>query len=486
MAARLAGRRIDAPCAGRGVCGGCGVRVLEGSLAPPDEAEMAGLRVAPSGIRLACRATIDGPVVVRPIVARTARAVPRPSGTKFAAGRPAEGKPTVAGVDLGTSTLAATVVESESRIEIGRGGVSNRQSMWGADVLSRVSAAQSGDAEALRQAAEESVLDVLASACFEEGLCLRSIERLVIAGNSAMAGLLLGLDVSGLGAHPFTAPYAGVRSLPEGSSVTKALAQGAQAVVLPPLAGFVGGDVLAGLVAEGFGAGRGGLYLDLGTNAEVVRSTGSGGLVVASAAAGPAFEAGGISSGGPAAEGAIQRVSYDAARGLELDVIGGVEPGWLCGSGLVSAIALLRRLGHLADDGLLSSSGPLEELFFDDHGVRSLRLAGSEMGSATRERRGSSPTAPRQSTERMRVTLTQLDVRAFQLAKAAVRSAIESVSRDAAAGARWRGDRRRWLRLGTRHERPRGARGTAARARHARPRGWERGPSGCDDDRGGS
>ena len=120
---------------------------------------------------------------------------------------------------------------------------------------------------------------------------------------------------------------------------------------------------------------------------------------------------------------------FDAQRGLVLDVIGGTEPRWLCGSGLVSVVALMRRLGHLDDDGLLTESGPLEDHFFDDQGVRSVRL--SEVGSHAETTSESATGVPSVSTEApYAVTVTQLDIRAFQLAKAAVRSAIEAVSRD--------------------------------------------------------
>ncbi len=409
------------------MCGSCGVRVLEGTLAPPDELELEGLRRAPAGVRLACRALIDGPVALRPVVSRTPHALPQLSSGAPTLGAGAVLASTVAAVDLGTSTVAAVIIESDSRVEVGRGAVSNRQSMWGADVLSRISAATSSEAEALRRAAEASVLDALSAACTEESLCLRGIERLIIAGNSAMSGLLLGMDVSGLAAHPFTAPFSGLVSLPAENEIVAALAEGAEAHVLPPLAGFIGGDVLAGLVAEGLSANGTGLLLDLGTNAEVVRARPEG-FVVASAAAGPAFEAGGISSGGPAARGAVHHAAFDPVQGLVLDVIGGVEPQWLCGSGLVSLIALLRRLGHLAEDGLFCPEGPLRELFFDDQGVKAIRVAGVASSAGPSSRPETEQPEGLRSAEAARdVVLSQLDVRAFQLAKAAVRTAFEAV-----------------------------------------------------------
>ena len=422
-AARKAAEPIDAPCAGRGVCGGCAVRITSGSVAPPDEQELVGLRRAPSGVRLACRAVVQGPVTVCPVVPRATHAFVPGTRAKTRA-EPAAGQvPLVAAIDLGTSTVGAVVIERDSRVEVGRGVVSNRQSGWGADVLSRVSSACAGEGEPLRKAAETSVLDALAAACTDEGLCLKGIERLVIAGNSAMTGLLLGVDVSGLAAYPFTTPTSGQRPLPADSAIVAALPPGAATVVLPPLAGFVGGDVVAGLVAEGLDAGGSALFVDLGTNAEVADAK-EGRFTVASAAAGPAFEGGGLSSGGPAVAGAIERVAFDPEHGLNVEVVGGGAPLWLCGSGFVSAMALLRRLGHMGEDGLLLPEGPLAERMSVRDGVRTFTIAsGSPQPGA----------GPAFEDGWPDVVVTQLDVRALQLAKAAVRSAIEAVSSRARA-----------------------------------------------------
>ncbi len=423
-AARKAGSSVDTPCAGRGVCGGCGVRVLEGALAPPDEMELVGLRRAPAGVRLACRAIVVDPVCVRPVVAYPTRSV-RDSGARPSPrGVP---KALVAAVDLGTSSVAAVILERESRIEVGRGSAPNHQSAWGADVVSRIAAAVAGEADALREAAERSVLDALVAACADEGLCVASIERLVVAGNSAMSGLLLGADVSGLAAHPFTEPYAGSAALREHSSIVAELPKDAETVVLPPLAGFVGGDVLAGLVAEDLLEAEG-MLIDLGTNAEVVLAVEEG-LVVTSAAAGPAFEAVGLSSGGPAVPGAIERVELGSDGRLEFSVIGETEPRWMCGSGLVSAVALLRRLGHIDADGLLWNDGPLLEHFFERDGVRTVRLPGIVRRGTGATSSESSGAEVANDSSRDSIVITQLDVRAFQLAKAAVHSAIDAVAR---------------------------------------------------------
>ncbi len=182
----------------------------------------------------------------------------------------------------------------------------NRQQLHGADVLTRVSAALDGAGESLRGLAEDSVLDAVDMAA--PGARAR-VSRLVIAGNVVMSSLLAGADVSSLASHPFSIPD-GCASLPEDSGLRGALPN-AVIELVPPLAGFVGGDVLAGLVArEAESDERPRLLVDIGTNAEVALSA-AGRVWVASAAAGPAFEGGGITCGGPATAESV--VSVDIA-----------------------------------------------------------------------------------------------------------------------------------------------------------------------------
>lgn len=392
-AARSAGVVVPAPCGGRGVCGTCGVRVISGRPLPPDDIEKQGLASAPPGVRLACRARVDGPLEVLPLVNRGARS----SG---ATGEIVEGASLVAAVDLGTTTVSAVLVDRTTGRELGRATVPNRQQSWGSDVLSRLTAALDGAASDLCGAAQESILEAMREACDRAGACLPRVERLVVAGNTAMTALLVGVDTSSLAHAPFSIP-AGHNVMGAQGQLARELPDGCEVMLIPAIASFVGGDITAGLLASGL-VGQAGtaLLVDIGTNAEIALS-GPGGLVVSSAAAGPAFEGFGISSGGPWAEGAIERVEM---RGDDVEpiVAGGGEPRWLCGSGLVSTIALLRRLGHLTADGRMVPDGPL--------GARFARRA--EIMAFNLGRNADGP------------YLLQTDVRAFQTAKAAVAASV--------------------------------------------------------------
>lgn len=390
-AAKACGITIAAPCGGRGVCGSCGVRVVTGELAEPDEAEIEGLRRAPAGIRLACRARISSAVTLRPLVASVARGVVPVGG----AGE------LVAAVDLGTTTVAAVVVEVGAGRGRGSALVGNRQQAWGSDVLSRISAALDGAVDELRDAAVSSILEALESAA---GGRLSRVTRVQVSGNTAMSSLVAGVDTASLAAHPFAAP-----ALPDTLTELR-LAKylpSAEVALSPPIAAFVGGDTLAGLVHTGMlRAEAPQLLVDLGTNAEIALVS-SDALYVASAAAGPAFEGGGIESGGPATSGAITGVTLDADGSLKVETVDAEPPRWFAGSGLVSALALLVRLGHVDADGRLSLEGPLAtRMVTGEDGV--LRVTFDE--GAERD-----------------LTLSQLDIRAVQLAKAAVRVGITYV-----------------------------------------------------------
>ncbi len=340
----------------------CGVKVLEGTLAPPDRDELAGLTRAPAGVRLACRARVVGPVRVRPLIA--ARSVQVSSGPRVTGSR------LVAGVDLGTTNVSAAVVELAGGREVGRATVPNRQASFGADVMTRISVALEGEANALTAAARESVAEALFLA---SGSAVGDIEQAVVAGNSAMAAMLAGVDSSSLATAPYVAPETPDTVDPGWA----ALRSSATLRVLGPIASFVGGDVLAGLIALDVASHRDPVLLvDVGTNAEIALWA-HGRLTVASAAAGPAFE---------------------GVRGLT-------------GSELVNSIAELRVRGTLGADGLLDTASP--DVFTGEDGVRMVRL-------------GDGDDAP---------ILSQLDVRSVQLAKAAVRVAMESVLRTAGVDA---------------------------------------------------
>lgn len=390
-AARCAGVTLVAPCGGRGICCSCGVRVVDGALQPPDEIEEQALVRAPAGVRLACRARVSGPVSVRPLVHAT---------VESSHSTPSEGE-LVVGVDLGTTNVAALAVEARGGREVARSTIPNAQAAWGSDVLSRVAASIEGASGELRDAAVDSVVSAVVAAGDDPA----RVSRIVVSGNTVMAGLLSGVDLDAIAVAPYPAPV-----IPRQIRLAETPLAHADVIVVPPVASFVGGDVLAGAVHTGLlYADRPAMLVDIGTNAEVLLASG-GRLWAASAPAGPAFEGGGIECGGPAVRGAVVSVEIADDGSIELSTLEDAPPRWFSGAGLLSALGELRRLGHLRPDGLLESEGALEPHFHvSSDGVQRVRLGG-ESGC---------------------LTLSQLDIRSLQLAKAAVRVGVEMVLAEA-------------------------------------------------------
>ncbi len=399
-AASRAGLVIPAPCGGRGACGRCAISVEAGELKPPSAEEVRALvraRTEPSKVRLACMAKVSGPVTVH---ARVLSSSHVDGGFRRTAAR----RRVVGAVDLGTTTVSAAVLDPSSGERLGKATVGNRQTIHGADILSRISAALEGRGPEMREAAEASLIEAVELSCEDAGIAATGFERIVVAANTAMLSLLVGVDVSGLAVHPFA--HAIPDTVPLGNPAFAQAFPGARLLAIPPVEAFVGGDLTAGLIAEGLAEGATGVaYLDIGTNAEIAVLQ-AGDVHLASAPAGPAFEGWGIACGGLADMFGIVRMKTGGDGGWQPITPGGPATH-LTGSGLVSAVAVLRRLGHLDSDGRLAQDGPLAESFFVlPDGVRAVSL-----GDVPGERG---------------VYLSQLDIRAFQYAKAAVCVALQS------------------------------------------------------------
>jgi uncharacterized 2Fe-2S/4Fe-4S cluster protein (DUF4445 family) len=253
--------------------------------------------------------------------------------------------------DLGTTTVVANLLDLATGQPLAVRSILNRQQPFGADVISRVSATMlEPDAlEALQARAAETLNLLATEVCEEAGIERERVYEMVVCGNVTMTQIALGIDPEPLAMAPF---IIAARRLP---AVTAAdfgvhLHPRAPAFTFPALGAYVGGDIVAGMLATGLTRDRRvRLFIDVGTNSEI--ALGSQERVVATAApAGPAFEAAQIRCGMRAAEGAIEGVKI-SGDDLSLEVIGDTDPVGMCGSGLVDAVA------ELVAAGLLDGSG---------------------------------------------------------------------------------------------------------------------------------
>lgn len=315
--------------------------------------------------------------------------------------------------DLGTTTVVATLLDLVTGTPVAVASMLNRQQPFGADVITRISATMM-DPDTLGRlqvAAGETLSTLAAQVCEEGGVDQSQVYEVALAGNATMAALALGIDPEPLGVAPFVMSTA---TPPQvlATDLGLTLHPQARATIFPSLGAYVGGDIVAGMLATGMDRDkRVRLFVDVGTNCEIVLSDGDT-ILATAAPAGPAFEGGAIRCGMRAADGAIEVVSLDPeVTDVGLQVIGDVEPKGLCGSGLVDAVSELVRVG------LLDASGR----FVADDVAREVAPAlADRFGAIGQERvfvlhRPTPDTDPAES-----VYLSQRDVRELQFAKAAI------------------------------------------------------------------
>jgi uncharacterized 2Fe-2S/4Fe-4S cluster protein (DUF4445 family) len=291
--------------------------------------------------------------------------------------------------DLGTTTVVANLLDLETGQPVAVRSILNAQQPFGADVITRISATMMDPAALglLRDRAHETLATLTTEVCEEGGVDPREVYEIVVAGNVTMLQLALGIDPEPLSMAPFTIT---ARRLPAAQAADFGVHvhERAPAVTFPALGAYVGPDIVAGVLATGLTLDkRTRLFIDVGTNSEIVLGSSARALATA-APAGPAFEAAQIRCGMRAADGAIEGVRIVDGE-VQLTVIGDVAPVGLCGSGLVDAVAELVGAGILDHSGrfVLGSSDRLakigeenifhlsEDVFLSQRDVRELQFA---------------------------------------------------------------------------------------------------------------
>ncbi len=364
----LATHGFEFPCGGMGECSGCQVRVLSGSL-PVTEADSGALThdQLAKGWRLACQASADESLVLEcgqwhmQILA----------DAEVSSAQPHSKTNIKIAIDLGTTTIAAQLIDSAGNVLAVETAL-NPQAAFGSDVMSRIRAALEGQnlTTPIRAALGQLVAGLAGGSAAQ-------VTEVLLVGNTVMHHLFCGLNVEPLAHVPFQSPHLAEQrftprdlgwDLPSDCVIRFARCLG----------GFVGSDILAGIVAAGI-AQHSDLtaLVDLGTNGEIAIGNRHG-IVCASTAAGPAFEAGSIRMGMRAVTGAIAYIALDGGA-LRPTVIGDVAPRGICGSGLVDAVAAGLRSGSILSNGRIADGSkifpiaPPVVLYLSD--IRELQLA---------------------------------------------------------------------------------------------------------------
>ena len=367
LVSTLSEHGVEFPCGATGHCGGCGVRVRSGWLpATHADCEVFTNGELNDGWRLACQARPEGPVVLEcgqwkmDVLSDTA-ALP-------ASGRKGLG----IAIDAGTTTIAAQLIDCANGEVLAVETALNPQAAFGSDVMSRIRAVLAGEdlATPIRASLGEMVKRLTAQRA-------KDVAEVVLVGNTVMHHLFSGLPVEALAAAPFVSPHLGQQEFTP-AELGWALPDSCGVRFAHCLGGFVGSDILAGIVAVGMHQSAELVALvDLGTNGEIAIGNREG-IVCASTAAGPAFEAGAIRMGMRAATGAIAHVNV-VNGALHATVIGGGAARGLCGSGLVDAVAAGLTMGAIEASGRIADGSkrfPIAEpVVLHQADVRELQLA---------------------------------------------------------------------------------------------------------------
>lgn len=381
-----AGYVIQADCGGKGKCGKCRVKLSSGVLfenpecthqAKPDQ----------DGWYYACRVYCGFNAYVL---------LPQAKGeglTDFAGQNMALNRTETRlglALDIGTTTLAMALVNILDGSVISTASALNPQKAYGADVISRIEAVMQHP-DTLRQM-QQALLDKVCAMSYEL-LDGRAAERMVVAGNTTMLHIFCGISPVSMGSYPFTPIFTEPRMLSG-----KVLHLPVDTVtLLPSISAFVGGDITAGTLHCALAKSeRPALLVDIGTNGECVLFTGTAHgsrLYAASAAAGPAMEGAGISTGMGGVSGAVCAFRLQGTTPVCSTVDDAPAQG-ICGSGLIDLIAALYQAG------LIDETGAFEQ--------------GEQYTYATTK--DGSP-----------LILTQADIRALQLSKSAIRACIEAL-----------------------------------------------------------
>ena len=405
---------ISAPCNGNGTCGKCVVRFQSGATEPSvRDREIFSEKQLEEGYRLACQSyptgvyEIEIPQKEEEIEVLSGREEKKETlgecrkAENSTHGRNCAERSEQAGygicMDIGTTTLAAVLVDLTAQEECQTAVSVNHQRAYGSDVLSRISASNSGKKWEIQRCIRQDLQKLIRELLQKEKITEQQIQRIVIAGNTTMCHLLRGFSCETLGVAPFlpvdlswmegsAADFLGMKELDT------------KVVILPGISAFVGADIMAGIAKMNMHRSEGyHLLLDIGTNGEMVLGN-CRHMYVTSTSAGPAFEGGNISCGMAGIPGVISHVFMEETGKAGFQVIGEADGEnkkkqqaiGICGTGMIDLVYELRK------HQMIDEHGTYSDLYFDT----GYELAG-------------------------KVKFTQNDIREIQMAKAAIRAGVD-------------------------------------------------------------
>lgn len=324
---------IEFPCGGKGVCGKCKVKLLDGEIEKSvlHKKKLQQLKLGEEW-RLACMSRCTGGITLE-VDQFTHIILADESEFNFT---PLEGYGIA--VDLGTTTIVAQLADLTAGRVIAAESSLNPQVKYGHDLIARIEASMSGKAGEMTQLIRRHVGQMIASILSAHPV---SLNKAIIVGNTVMQFIFSGSDLAPLSSYPFHSNNLAMKEF-NPTELGWDFEVKEKVLFYPSIGSFVGSDILAGIAATGlYKKDKLTALIDLGTNGEIVLGDRSR-IVCASTAAGPAFEGATISMGMRAVPGAISSITEHKGV-MQTTVIGNVAPKGICGSALIDAVAIFRK-----------------------------------------------------------------------------------------------------------------------------------------------
>ncbi|MEQ8187033.1 MAG: ASKHA domain-containing protein [Candidatus Eremiobacterota bacterium] len=312
-------------------------------------------------------------------------------------------------IDIGTTTVVVYLLSLITGEEISAKSITNPQTPYGADVISRINYVHKNGESGLRELHDKiinGINSIIQELCWNNNISYKNIYKACIAGNPTMIQLFLGIDPSYLDKAPYIPVLRDVISF-KSKEIGMKINPEAPVQILPSVSAYIGSDITAGIIATGLDRTKNlKVLIDIGTNGEIVIAY-KNRIIACSAAAGPAFEGACIERGMRAQEGAIHKININN-RAINFETFGNIPPLGICGSGLIDLIAALREMDIITESGKLTYNTSL-------------------------------PVSDRVGTIREKekcfniykdIYVSQKDIREVQLAKGAIRAGIEILLRE--------------------------------------------------------
>jgi len=373
---------IAMPCGGKGICGKCRIKITKGTVEINNrDKKFLTEEEIKNGIRIACGHNLSDSVEYIP------ESEDFEIVSTYNINQPLKkhSEPAII-IDAGTTTLCFQLLDNLSE-PIKTITKANSQRAFGADVISRISKASAGGFSQLVEILKDDIKKGISQ--LTEALEITP-KKIYIAGNTTMTYFLRNMDCRGLGAYPFENNADDIFTKDSKSFFGKTFPFSAEVIIVPCISAFIGGDIVSGAYFLNIDKEENSIFIDIGTNGEILLNT-KGELFSVSAAAGPAFEGGGISCGAGGIQGAINKIKYTNNL-FEYSTIGNKKAIGICGSAIIDLIA------ELIENNIIDSTGLLNEKYFST-GIK------IEEG----------------------IFLKQKDIRQIQLAKSAIISGIYSI-----------------------------------------------------------